>query len=224
MDQAKNAPDAPEGSSDFDTLDSEGRGVILEFPAFVLIGVYCPATRGEARKAFKIGFTNLLDIRVRNLVASGKRVILAGDLNIIKEPIDMANAEVDLRKSGTTIDKYFSEQPRRMFNQLLENGTFYGEPEEKRSQPVLYDVCRSFHPSRKGMFTCWETKINARPGNYGSRIDYILPSSEISSWFSDSNIQEGLMVCFSRIGLALLTFQGLRPLPSLRNYQGRCPV
>ncbi len=27
------------------TLDSEGRCVILEFPAFVLIGTYCPACR-----------------------------------------------------------------------------------------------------------------------------------------------------------------------------------
>ena len=28
----------------------------------------------------------------------------------------------------------------------------------------------------------------------GSRIDYILCSSDMKSWFSDSNIQEGLMV------------------------------
>jgi AP endonuclease-2 len=43
------------------------------------------------------------------------------------------------------------------------------------------------------MYTCWETKRNLRPANYGSRIDYILCSSGIRSWFSEANIQEGLM-------------------------------
>ncbi len=37
----------------------------------------------------------------------------------------------------------------------------------------------------------WEIrKKNARPGNYGSRIDYVLCSSAIKSWFVDANIQE----------------------------------
>jgi AP endonuclease-2 len=43
------------------------------------------------------------------------------------------------------------------------------------------------------MYTCWETRKNARPGNYGSRIDYVLCSSGIKDWFEDSNIQEGLL-------------------------------
>jgi AP endonuclease-2 len=43
------------------------------------------------------------------------------------------------------------------------------------------------------MYTCWETRKNARPGNFGSRIDYVLCSSGIKDWFIDSNIQEGLL-------------------------------
>ena len=43
------------------------------------------------------------------------------------------------------------------------------------------------------MFTCWEQKINARPGNFGSRIDYVLCSEDFKDWFCESNIQEGLM-------------------------------
>ena len=194
--QAEAAPDATELSGDFSTLDSEGRCVILEFPAFVLIGVYNPATRGDSRNPFRIAFLNLLDIRVRNLVASGKRVVLAGDLNIIKEEVDMANAEVELRKRNMTVGEYFAMPSRRMLNQLVENGTVYGERDEKRARPVLHDICRSYHLGRKGMFTCWETKINARPGNFGSRIDYILCSLDMKDWFLESNIQEGLMVCY----------------------------
>jgi AP endonuclease-2 len=134
-----------------------------------------------------------LDARVRNLVAMGKRVILTGDLNIIREEIDTANVEEQLRKQGITLDEYFSSPARRILNQLLVGGRVIGQRDEGREHPVLWDVCRLFHPGRKGMFTCWEQKINARPGNFGSRIDYLLCSEDLKNWFYESNIQEGLM-------------------------------
>jgi AP endonuclease-2 len=43
------------------------------------------------------------------------------------------------------------------------------------------------------MNTCWDTKRNTRPANNGSRIDYVLCSDGIRSWFKFANIQEGLM-------------------------------
>ncbi|KAI4124131.1 MAG: hypothetical protein LQ338_004977, partial [Usnochroma carphineum] len=178
---------------DATTLDSEGRCVVLEFPAFVLLGVYSPANRDETRDDFRLGFLDVLDARVRNLTAMGKRVILTGDLNISREELDTANAEAAMRKNGFTREDYLSTPARRMFNQLLEGGKVVGDKDQGREKPVLWDICRGFHPDRKGMFTCWEQKVNARPGNYGSRIDYVLSSLHIKSWFSDSDIQEGLM-------------------------------
>lgn len=175
------------------TLDSEGRCVVLEFPAFVLIGTYCPANRDETRDEFRIGFLTALDARVRNLVAMGKRVFLTGDLNIIRDEIDTANAEEQLKKRGVSIEEYISTPARRMLNQLLVDGRVIGERDEGKEKPVMWDICRSFHPTRKGMFTCWEQKINARPGNFGSRIDYVLCSQDWKDWFCESNIQEGLM-------------------------------
>lgn len=175
------------------TLDSEGRCLILEFPAFVLIGTYCPANRDETRDHFRLGFLNALDARVRNLVNTGKRVILAGDLNVIREEIDTANAQERLRKEGVTAEEFFSTPARRLFNHLVENGKVYGERDESRATPVLMDICREFHKQRRGMFTCWDQKKNARPGNFGSRIDYICASLDCKDWFSESNIQEGLM-------------------------------
>ncbi|KAL3420176.1 DNA-(apurinic or apyrimidinic site) lyase 2 [Phlyctema vagabunda] len=175
------------------TLDSEGRCVVLEFRAFVLIGVYCPANRDESRDEFRLGFLNALDIRVRNLVGSGKRVFLAGDLNIIREEIDTANADEQLRKHGMTGEEYVSTPARRLLNQLVVDGKVIGNRDEERAESVLVDLCRFFNPDRKGMFTCWETKINARPGNFGSRIDYVLSSKDWSNWFSSANIQEGLV-------------------------------
>lgn len=180
-------------SIDEPTLDSEGRCVILEFPAFVLIGVYSPATRDDTRTEFRQGFLDALDARVRNLVAMGKQVVLCGDLNIIRSDLDTAGLPERLRKESMTLEDFFSSPSRRFFNQMVHGGQVVGERDRGREEPVLWDLCREFHPTRTGMYTCWETRTNARPGNYGSRIDYVLCSSGIKDWFIDSNIQEGLM-------------------------------
>ncbi|PYH89061.1 DNA lyase Apn2 [Aspergillus ellipticus CBS 707.79] len=175
------------------TLDSEGRCVVLEFPAFVLLGIYSPANRDETRDSFRHNFIDLMDARIRNLVAMGKRVFVTGDLNISRGEIDSAHAGEAIRKGTLTEDEYISVHARRVFNQILSDGKVIGPRDEGRDQPVLHDICRSFYPDRKGMYTCWEQRINARPGNYGARIDYVLCSLDMQDWFSHSNIQEGLM-------------------------------
>lgn len=181
------------GNIDELMLDSEGRCVILEFPAFVLIGMYSPANRDESRDDFRLGYMEALDVRVRNLVAMGKRVIVMGDLNVVRDVADTANLPERLRKENMTAADFFAAPSRRVFNQLLFEGNVVGSRDEGREAPVLWDLCRLFHPTREGMFTCWDTKKNTRPANVGSRIDYVLCSGDMKSWFIDSNIQEGLM-------------------------------
>ncbi|KAF2241305.1 DNase I-like protein [Trematosphaeria pertusa] len=175
------------------SLDAEGRCVVLEFPAFVLFGVYSPANSNGQRDNFRYGFITALDTRIRNLAGMGKRVVLTGDLNVSREEIDTAKAEESMRQEGMTREEYLNAPNRRVFNQLIENGKVPGDRDEGRERPVLWDICREFHPMREGMYTHWEQKINARPGNFGSRIDYVLCSIEMKTWFADSNIQEGLM-------------------------------
>ncbi|KAL9082323.1 MAG: hypothetical protein Q9165_008914 [Trypethelium subeluteriae] len=174
-------------------LDAEGRCVILEFPAFVLFGVYSPANSNGMRDDFRYAFLTALDTRIRNLNAMGKRVILMGDLNVSRSEIETASAEEDIRKSNISHEDYISTPNRRVFNQLVEGGPVAGERDAGREKPILWDTCREFHPNRKGMYTHWEQKINARPGNYGSRIDYILCSIGMETWLCEANIQEGLM-------------------------------
>nr|AQP26332.1 APN2 [Stagonosporopsis caricae]AQP26337.1 APN2 [Stagonosporopsis caricae]AQQ80203.1 DNA lyase [Stagonosporopsis caricae] len=174
-------------------LDAEGRCIVLEFPAFVLFGVYSPANSNGLRDDFRYGFLDMLDTRIRNLTKMGKNVILTGDLNVSRDLIDTAKAEDNMKAEGMTHDEYLSTPNRRIFNQLLFNGKVAGDRDEGREEPVLYDLCREFHPTREGMYTHWEQKINARPGNFGSRIDFVLCSIKIKDWFKDSNIQEGLM-------------------------------
>ncbi|KAF2643446.1 DNase I-like protein [Massarina eburnea CBS 473.64] len=175
------------------SLDAEGRCLVLEFPAFVLFGVYSPANSNGLRDDFRSGFLTALDTRIRNLTRMGKRVVLAGDLNMSREEIDTARAEDSIRHEGITREDYLNVPNRRLFNQLLEHSKIPGKRDPGREEPVLWDLCREFHPDREGMYTHWEQKINARPGNFGSRIDFVLCSLEMKTWFDDANIQEGLM-------------------------------
>ncbi|RSL94111.1 hypothetical protein CEP52_012836 [Fusarium oligoseptatum] len=186
-------PGQLDGIIDEATLDSEGRCVILEFPGFVLFGVYSPANRDESRDDFRSGFFQALDVRIRNLVSEGKQVILTGDLNVVRSEMDSTNVAEMLRKEDIALDDWLNMPVRRIFNQLIYEGKVVGERDEGREEPVLWDLCRCFHPERAGMNTCWDTKRNTRPANNGSRIDYILCSDGIKDWFTFSNIQEGLM-------------------------------
>lgn len=186
-------PDQLSDAIDEATLDSEGRCVILEFPAFVLIGVYSPATRDDTRTDFRLAFQKAMDARVRNLVTMGKQVVLTGDLNIIRAELDTAGLLERLRKDEMNMDEFFSTPSRRFLNQLVFGGIVVGDRDEGREEPVMHDLSREFHPDRIGMYTCWETRKNARPGNFGSRIDYVLCSAGMRDWFVDANIQEGLL-------------------------------
>ncbi|KAK5998931.1 DNA-(apurinic or apyrimidinic site) endonuclease 2 [Cladobotryum mycophilum] len=181
------------GNIDELLLDSEGRCVILEFPGFVLLGVYSPANRDESRVEFRMEFLEALDIRIRNLIAEGKQVFLTGDLNVTRSEIDSTNIAENIRKEGLTMDEWKNMPSRRLFNHLVFGGEVQGDRDEGREQPVLWDLCRLFHPNREGMNTCWDTKRNTRPANNGSRIDYVLCSDGLKDWFTHANIQEGLM-------------------------------
>ncbi|KAL7275452.1 Class II abasic (AP) endonuclease [Rhizina undulata] len=163
-------------------LDSEGRCIVLDFGGFILIGVYCPAARDSQRDEFRIAFVDALCQRVRALVQSLKRrVVVIGDLNIARDVIDSAAAREMLR-SGE-LETYTMSPTTRLLDKLL----------VPHDEGVMVDLCRNFYPDRLGMYTCWDTRLNTRPGNYGSRIDYILCSSSMESWFVEANIQEGLM-------------------------------
>merc|ERR1719220_1270786 len=50
------------------------------------------------------------------------------------------------------------------------------------------DAFRHLHPDRKEAFTCWNTKLNCRSTNYGTRIDYVFVDRAISDSLSECDI------------------------------------
>ncbi|KAK9805387.1 hypothetical protein WJX73_010257 [Symbiochloris irregularis] len=143
-------------------LDSEGRVIITDHGAFVLINVYVPNAGGgkgsddRPRAAFKLQFMRALRDKVDALHATGKQVILVGDLNIAASKQDV--------HAGCDYDLMYSLEEKRELQDLLQD---------------LTDTWRLQHPDTENVFTVWDEKTNARFSNRGVRIDYALLSQAL---------------------------------------------
>lgn len=147
-------------------LDSEGRTLVVELDDFVFISVYCPAVTIAEREVFRIKFLSVLEERVRNLLELGKRVIVAGDINICRAPIDTADPIGAARRTESGV--FEDTTSRRWLHRML-----YPEG-------PLIDTGRHFHPNREGMFTCTSriyAYVNFRLGNAN-------PSQRGQLWFA----------------------------------------
>lgn len=161
--------------SDFASLEAEGRALIVDFGLFVLINVYCPNETSDARLPFKINFHVILQDRVRKLMNEGREVVVVGDINICATPLDHCDGH--LASNAAT---FYDHPARAWFHRWL--------------SPIgcMTDAVRTFWPGRKGMYTCWNTKISARETNYGTRVDYILVTPGILPWIKHGDIQPSL--------------------------------
>lgn len=170
-------------------VDSEGRSILLDLGFCVLFGLYCPstATEGEERDAYRDDYFGLLEERINLLIEAGRQVVVMGDLNVARELYDSAEGMQALHRAkqitlptlgdkeeGRFVDAFEKLNPeqckswreakigRRVFHRLVPD--------------LLQDSCRDRHPNRPDMYTCWNVMMNYRPGNFGSRIDYVLAS------------------------------------------------
>lgn len=138
--------------------------------------LYCPNETDEGRREYKMAYYLTLAERVENLLANGREVIIVGDLNIAHLPIDHCEG-VNQRTRQEHLDIHPARQWLDQF--LAPNGAFH-------------DVTRKFHPTRKFMYTCWDTVKDTRPANYGVRIDYTLVSRNLLPWIKDADIQPNI--------------------------------
>jgi len=137
--------------------DREGRVVQSSLGDLVFIGGYFPnASTGLVRLDYKRAFARDLAAHVKILHAKGKRVILAGDMNVAPEEIDLA------RPKDNRLNPGFTDEEREDFRLYLASG--------------LHDVLRERNLDVPGLYTWWTQRGGARAKNVGWRIDHILVS------------------------------------------------
>lgn len=171
-------------------LDSEGRAVVVDFGAFVLVNVYVPAVtsadaeEAEARSAFKRDFLTAVEMRYRALLAAGRRVVMCGDWNIAPTALDTAHAP-PLTGPGAA-EAFVRGNPSRAWlrRQLAGGdgaGSGFGLDRTEDDHGQMIDVFRRRYPTLKGAYTCWNVAAGAQITNYGSRIDYFLADADTAA-------------------------------------------
>lgn len=132
-------------------FDVENRTLVLRAPQFTLIGAYVPRGDGAEHYAVKLRYLADLKAFIADLLAEGRQVVLAGDMNVALTEIDVHRSQ---NKPGAT---GLRPEERAAIGEHLELG--------------LHDIVRELNPDKKDLFTWWPNWKFARERNLGWRID-----------------------------------------------------
>ena len=151
-----------------DMHNDEGRAVTLEFEDFYLVNVYTPNAQPQlARIAYRMQWED--DLRAYlQLLDAKKPVVYCGDLNVAHNEIDLKNPGPNRGQAG------FSDEERGKMTELLAAG--------------FTDTFRALYPDKKGAYSWWSYRANARANNTGWRIDYFIVSGRLMPRVKDSFI------------------------------------
>lgn len=134
----------------------ENRLAVAEVGDTVFGSLYAP--NGGKDFAAKLRFLHDLDAWAGELHAAGKRLVLAGDFNVARAPIDV---HPSLRKD--------------MIGQLAEERALI----ERLYAHGLVDVVRHTDPANDRLFTWWAPWRNQRARNIGWRLDHVAASADL---------------------------------------------
>ena len=137
-----------------DKHDREGRVITIEYDKFYFITCYTPnAGEGLKRLDYRIEEWDKDFFEYINTLKEKKDIILAGDLNVAKEDIDIYEPKGHERTAG------FTKKEKESFNSFLEMG--------------YIDTFRDLHPEEQ-KFSFFSKRGNLKEQNKGWRLDYFI--------------------------------------------------
>ena len=147
-------------------FDEEGRYVQAEFRSVTVVSVYFPSgSSGPHRQASKYRFLDAFLPHLQRLygeaAASGREVILCGDVNIAHREIDLKNWRSNRKNSG------FLPEERAWLTRVFEDLGWV-------------DVFRRLDP-RPEQYTWWSNRGQAWAKNVGWRIDYQIATPGVAA-------------------------------------------
>ena len=146
----------------FSEGDTEARFLSASFDDIPVINVYVPQGFQVGSEKFedKLKFLETLLAHVTDRYRPEKPLIVAGDLNVALEPVDVFDPE------GLEGEVGFHAEERAVLRRFMDWG--------------LHDVFRKHHPEG-GHFTFWDYRVpNAVKRRMGWRVDYILATEPLS--------------------------------------------
>jgi exodeoxyribonuclease III len=143
-----------------DTMDEEGRLLVLDFGTFYFANVYTPNAGGELKRLADRQEWDKLYADYLSRLDQDKPVIACGDFNVAHKEIDLANPDSNHHSAG------FTDEEREGFTSLLAKG--------------FIDSFRYIHGDVKDVYSWWGQRIKtSKINNSGWRIDYFLVSDRI---------------------------------------------
>jgi exodeoxyribonuclease-3 len=134
-------------------FDDEGRYLEAQFGEVTVVSLYAPSgSAGPHRQASKFRFLESFLPHLVQLRASGREVIVCGDVNIAHREIDLKNWRTNQKNSG------FLPEERAWLTQVFDELGFV-------------DVHRQLD-GRPEQYTWWSNRGAAWDKNVGWRIDY----------------------------------------------------
>lgn len=168
---SRRPPDRVESSLGAAHLDAEGRVQLAHFGRLVVANIYFPNGNGldrdNSRVPYKLEFYQRLFVRLGELRATGKRVLVLGDFNTAHAEIDLARPRENRNTSG------FLLAEREELGRWLADG--------------YVDTFRRFHAG-PGHYSWWSQRSGARERNIGWRIDYVLACPSAAAFVREAQI------------------------------------
>ena len=142
-------------------FDAEGRYIRADFANFSVVSLYLPSgSSGEERQEVKFKFMAAFLPHLRELLASGREVVICGDWNIAHKEIDLKNWRGNKKNSG------FLPEERAWLSEIINEAGFV-------------DVFRHVHPELEA-YTWWSNRGQAWANDVGWRIDYQIATPDIA--------------------------------------------
>ena len=136
-------------------FDHENRIVVVELGSLLVASIYVP--NGGKDFAAKLRFLEAMNEYAAEQLARGKTLVLCGDLNVARTPIDVHEKLRNPEQIGQSADE------RALIERMLSHG--------------LTDLGRFFAPDDEQLFTWWAPWRQYRERNIGWRLDYVLASN-----------------------------------------------
>jgi exodeoxyribonuclease-3 len=160
-----------------DDADTQSRYIEAVIPtdsgALRVASIYLPNGNppDTEKYPYKLGFMDRLIRHAKKLMDYEEPLVLAGDFNVIPEPIDAARPE------AWTSDALFLPQTRAKYRELLALG--------------LTDALRATTDAG-GLFTFWDYQAGAWQKNNGIRIDHLLLSPQAADRLASVDIDKAM--------------------------------
>jgi exodeoxyribonuclease-3 len=141
----------PEVQVEVPSFDVENRTLMLHTSRFSVIGTYVPRGESPDHYAVKLHYMEALAAGIGDLLARGREVVLAGDMNVALRDIDVHRSQNKPGATGLRIEERAALEACLALR--------------------LSDIVRELNPGRKDLFTWWPNWKFARERNLGWRID-----------------------------------------------------